>query len=422
MTLALALAAALAAQPAPVAGRASPLARVAARLADAREVASARAALAELELAFSAALGLPDERLHRTAPPSLRAATLDAVLAAVHEAAESFPELREPAARLVAGWDACALRDGTRDLVGRGTSLERTPAAGFEPRGLAAAGVTPGSEPSPLFDALPEAERQAAAARCWRLRTPEEREQKMVEQAAPLSVAPTPPPRYWTVRAPPPERPPVPGAGPIGGNIAPPIGGPWSTGKLHLGTSAYLGWILEGRYEVGVSAIVNPLSHLFARAGLGYRAGLDHTPYFSWGFGYDDWHPNTFSLQLNDFGPTRFPDGTGWRQAVIDLGYKAFVPCAGSFCFSTYAYANQQLQGDFSMGLRETVIWEELWFVRAGASVTQHGEVQWVYGLGRSDWRPLGISISYDNWGPNQVPHPNFTRHGALTASINGAF
>jgi hypothetical protein len=420
VTLFLALAAALA-----LAGPPSPLARVATRLEGARDAAAARAALVELSLAFSAALGLPDERLHQTAPPALRARTLDAVLAAVLDAAERFPELREPAARLVAGWDACAVRDGSWDLVGRGSSLERTPAAPFQPRGLAAAGITQGSEPSLLFDALPEPERQAAATRCWRLRTPEEAAQKRVEQAPIASVNPQPPPSYWTVRAVPAERPPVPGAGPVGGNIAPPGGGPWSTGKLHLGTSAYVAWILEGRYEVGVNAVVNPISHLFARAGLGYRVGLDRTAYFSWGFGYDDWHPNTFSLQINNFGPTAF-DSLGWEQAVIDLGYKAFVPCAGAFCFSTYASADkqvgQQFKGDLTFGLRETVTWQELWFARLGVNLTQHGDLQWVYGLGRSDWRPLGISVSYDNWGPNQIPSPNFKRHGSLTLAINGAF
>ncbi len=406
------------------AGQPSPLSRVATRLAAARDAAAARSALAELNLAFSAALGLPDERLHRTAPPSLRAATLDEVLLAITDAAERLPEIREEAARLVAGWDGCALRDGQWDLVGRSTGIARAPSVQFEPLGLVAAGVSPGSEPSPLFDGLSAAERDAAVARCWRPRPLEEVEKK-AEQSEPAVSAPTPPPppRYSAVRVGPPEHVPVPGAAPAGGSIAPPVAGPWSTGKLHIGTMAYVAWILDGRYEVGLAGYWNPLSFLFARAGLGYRAGRDHAPYYSWGFGYDDWHPNTFSIQLNDFGPTTPSDGLGFRQAVLDVGYKGFVPCFGAFCLSSYVSVDVPLKdGTAFVGVRETITWEELWFVRLGVSLTREGNVQWVYGLGRYDWRPLGISVSYDNWGPNQVPHPNVTRHGALTASINGSF
>ena len=405
-----ALAAALATHP-------SPLAQVAARLESARDATAARAALRELQQAFSAALGLPDERLHRAAPPSLRAATMDAVLRALHDTGQRLPEIREEAASLLASWDACALREGDSDLVARPSGIERAPAAAFEPRGLVDAGVLPGSEPSALLDALPAPEREPAAARCWRL--PPQR--LAAPEQEPSPVAPPPPPRYSTVLPPDPPVP-VPGAAPAGGSIAPATASAWSIGKLHIGTAAYLAWILEGRYEVGVGGFWNPFSHVFARAGLGYRTGLDRTPYFSWGLGYDDPHPNTFSLQLNDWGPTTPSEGSGWRQAVIDFGYKLPIPCAGRACFSTYAYLDVPLDGVPLVGLRETVTFARAWFLRAGINLLGGGDVQWVYGFGRYDWRPLGISLSYDNWGPNRVPDPGFRRRGAVTLGVNGAF
>lgn len=428
MTAAVALAAALMAQQ-PGAARPgpAPLLRVAERLEAATGARDAAAALAELDRAFSGVLGLPDERMHKAAPPALHAATADAVLAAVIGAAERFPELREQAAGLLAGWDACALREGQWDLVGRPFGIERSPAAPFEPRGLPAAGLSAGGAPAPLFVALSAAGREAAHARCWPMLTPEQfaalEKQEREEKALGPPILPLipPPPRYATVPAAQPKTVPVPGAGPVGGSIAPPASAAWSTGRFHLGTAAYVSWLLEGRYQVGVGALWNPVSHLFARAGLGYRVGKDRAAYFSWGFGYDDWHPNTFSLQINDFGPTRF-DGTGWRQAVVDLGYKLFVPCKGEFCFSTYASVDVPLQGTVFGGVRETVTWQDLWFLRFGVNVTGHGDLQWVYGLGRYDWRPLGVSVSYDNWGPNTIPSTGFRSHGSLTVAVNGAF
>lgn len=402
----------------PLVAARSPLLDVAERLRCAPDEAAARAALHALAESQSGALGLPDERLHRAAPPSLRAGTLDVLAHTLHQLALHFPALRDDAARLLSGWDACALEGAAVDLVARGHGLSRSPAATPFPAG------GQGFRDAAGKDSLLPPERRA----CWQLPEPQG------GPAYPYRWAPScpdPPPHaepYAATRTPAQpgaalrpssqqreELVPLPGATPSTGGIAPIL-----TSSNHpVGFAPYVAWALEGRYLAGLSGVWSPLPHFFLRGGAGYRGGLDHTVFYSWGFGYDDWRPGTFSLQINDWGPSVPAQGLDWRHAIVDLGYKPPRLCAQPFCVSTYVALDVPLQDTSFAALRATATFHETWFVRAGFDAVFDGHVRWVYGFGRADWRRFAVNLSYDNWGPNTAFQPNFKQHGIVTLSFN---
>ena len=397
----------------------SPLVDVAERLRCATDVTSARAALHLLHEAQSGALRLPDERLHQKAPPSLRAGTLDLLVHELHLSALHFPALREEAAELLGSWDACALEGGAFDLVAREHTVSRSPAAAPFP--AAGAGFEDAAGPRSLLPA----DRRA----CWKPQPEDPQAPQYPYAWAPSCPVPAPHLEEYAsaTTAPQPgaglrpsaqERPaevPVPGAMPAGGGIAPAFVLP----NTRTGLTPYAAWILEGRYAAGVLGAFSPFSHLFVRGGLGYRAGLDHTVFYSWGFGYDDYHPNTFSLQINDWGPSLPSQGLDWQHAIVDLGYKPVRLCAQPFCVSTYLALDVPLKDTAFAVLRATTTFREVWFVRVGLDAVFDGHVRWVYGFGRADWHAFAVNLSYDNWGPNPAFQPDFKQHGILTLSIN---
>lgn len=395
----------------------SPLLDVAARLRCAPDERSARAALADLHRARSGALSLPDEQLERAPPLSLRAGTLDAVVHELHAIAAHFPSLRDEAAQLLASWDACPLEGGAWDVVARGATLARTPAAGPFPLGGAGFADAAGEQ-----SLLPPEKRA-----CWKPRV-------AAAGAYPFAWAPAcadPPPDqppFAAGRPPAPsgQRPaltslsaqreevPVPGATPASPGIAP----SFVPGK-RIGLTPFLAWFLEGRYAAGVAGTWSPVKYFFVRGELGWRAGLDHEPFYAWGFGYDDWHPGSFSLQINDWGPSIPSQGIDWQHAVVDLGYKLPRPCLDAFCFATYVALDVPLKDTVYLRGIFTVTFEDVWFARLGADVVFDGHVRWIYGIGRADWHAFGVNLSYDNWGPNVVPQPYFKQHGVITLSLN---
>ncbi len=405
----------------------SPLLELAERLRCAEGETSARAALRLLREAQSGALGLPDERLHQKAPPSLRAGTLDLLAHELHLSAAHFPALREQAAQLIESWEVCPLEGGVFDLVARERGLTRTKAAAPFPAG--GAGFEDAAGPRSLLPPDRRAcwKRQAQAAEAprypyaWTPSCPEPAahlEEYATATATANATATSPPQPGAGLRPSAQERPaevPVPGAMPAGGGIAPAFVLP----NTRTGLTPYAAWLLEGRYAVGVQGVFSPFSHLFVRGGLGYRAGLDHTVFDSWGLGYDDFRPGSFSLQINDWGPALFAQGLDWQHAVVDLGYKPVRLCAQPFCVATYLALDVPLQDTAFAVLRATTTWREVWFVRVGLDAVFDGHLRWVYGFGRADWHAFAVNLSYDNWGPNPAFQPAFKQHGIVTLSLN---
>ena len=81
----------------------------------------------------------------------------------------------------------------------------------------------------------------------------------------------------------------------------------------------------------------NPLSYWFINATFYYYLDsslkASFNPDFSYSFGYDDWHPYTFSLVYSNYGGNRFNPNkrknerfTTFEEGTISIGWKFLIP------------------------------------------------------------------------------------------------
>lgn len=145
-----------------------------------------------------------------------------------------------------------------------------------------------------------------------------------------------------------------------------------------------------------------------------------------WGFGWDDWRPNTFSLTVHNWGPLRPDEAPGWRQAEANLGYKLPKLCADWLCLAPLASVTVPFQGGPYGDLRVTLTVAGKWFAMAGVGRTipdvfvgPEGTPRWrlVYGFGRWNWRPGSLFITYHDWGPSWR-----AGNGILSLGVNWGF
>lgn len=187
---------------------------------------------------------------------------------------------------------------------------------------------------------------------------------------------------------------------------------------------------LTGALSVGSNVSWHPYSYFFVRGGVSYNylpgSGLS----YSWGAGYDDWHPGTFSAQINNWGPLK-PGDDPLKGAVANFGYKFVAEALKPYHLSGSASLNVPLSGDPSIST--TWVWSpiEHWFARVtlSKSLTGLADLDWSYSFGYSDWHPFTFSLTYDNWGPNPLigsseggDRVNFVKNGAITLSWSWAF
>jgi hypothetical protein len=168
------------------------------------------------------------------------------------------------------------------------------------------------------------------------------------------------------------------------------------------------------------------------------RAGAEATPRSDrgdtrllWGFGWDNWRPNTFSLTVHNWGPLRPEEAPGWRGAEANLGYKLPRGCAGPVCVGPLASVTVPFSGGPYADLRVTLTLAGKWFAMGGLGHTIPGVTipgvyeeplgapRWrlVYGFGRWDWRPGTLFITYHDWGPTWRAH-----NGIVSMGINWSF
>ncbi|MCK5829768.1 MAG: hypothetical protein KAH20_05650 [Methylococcales bacterium] len=187
---------------------------------------------------------------------------------------------------------------------------------------------------------------------------------------------------------------------------------------------------LAGTLSVGANVSWTPHSYFFIRGGVNYKYYPDDDVLsYSWGIGYDDWHPGTFSFQLNNWGPILPGEGLAFDKAIADIGYKfkaEFLKpykIAGSASFVIPVTGDQQITTTWS--------WApfEYWFVRVSFQVKpfNYDGVTWSYGFGYSDWHPFTVGLAYNNWGPNSLTDDkgdgvNFKDNGLVSLSFGWAF
>lgn len=217
-----------------------------------------------------------------------------------------------------------------------------------------------------------------------------------------------------------------PGLGSANANASAPLPLPSKNG-YGLAGNFYHRAKLTGAMAVGGNISWQPFSHFSVRGGAnyGYYPGDGQFSY-AWGIGYDDWHPGTFSLQLNNWGPILPKDGLGFDKASLNLGYKFVADFLKPYHLNGSAAVTLPIKGDPSIST--TWVWSpvEHWFIRAGLqkNLLSSDGLNWSYGFGYADSRPFKFSLTYDNWGVNPIIGGdsksnmfNFQENGAITLS-----
>ena len=166
-------------------------------------------------------------------------------------------------------------------------------------------------------------------------------------------------------------------------------------------------------------------SYWFARVGWNYTLEESEDPFsYSWGIGYSDWHPGTFSAQLNNWGPIKPEEGLALEKAVANFGYSVKSELLKKYRLSLSGSVNVPIEGNSS--IVGNIRWspKENWFVNASVSQPLEGDgtPKWTYGFGYSDWRPNKINLQYSNYGPNEIPYHNYEANGTWSLSYNWKF
>jgi hypothetical protein len=145
---------------------------------------------------------------------------------------------------------------------------------------------------------------------------------------------------------------------------------------------------------------------------------------YSWGIGYDDWHPGTFGVQLNNWGPINWGDGFDIEKAIGAITYKI----DSKFLQSKKIGSSIALSVPINNGnpaLQTNFRWSPIpsWYIYSGFSFPLDGKTPtWNYGFGRQDYRPFTFTFQYNNYGPNTILKDNFNQNGTLTIGGSWAF
>ena len=185
---------------------------------------------------------------------------------------------------------------------------------------------------------------------------------------------------------------------------------------------------LSGPMLVGTSLSWRPLPNLFIRWGIAYAAYNGNTPgtstdalSYSWGVGYDDWHPGTISVTINNWGPIKFKPGiAALSEAVLDIGYKIPFPAKVGKWINASVKLTQPFNGlpSTSVTLGISPLGRLFAFASLRVAPFDSEHLTWSYGFGYADSRPFHFSLTYDNWGPNTMRETGFFKRGSITGSF----
>lgn len=454
----------------PVPALASPMQDAARQLACADEAAAATA-LDALEAAPIAPFGLPDESLAGT-DDAIDSLAYDNLLDALASARQRFPELAPRIDQIVARWDFCELTAESErwDLsldapasasasISASTSVKRRRSPRVSPllgSGFAAWGLLPrraGGRPR-----FHEGNSIALSAGST-ADAPQCQEQSSLQSTpqGPLPAIPDEDPAPDAECTPPP--PPPPPEDPAAGPAHPTGAGSGSghaakkPGAAHPaaangadkdpvrevaspitrdaaapppGTiSAQLVVTATGNVNTGAGlSLAPPIKNTFARVGLSWRwitdweEDADLEPSWSWGLGYDDWRPGTFSLQLNHWGPLRRFKKVAIEGAVLSFGYKIPLPKWPTRYLSARAELSTPLTWSPSAGAGVAFKLPRSFFLSLGISkkLLEDTRPTWSYVLGRSRWKASTLAVILANYGPTPVGELNL-RGLTLTVS-----
>ena len=159
-------------------------------------------------------------------------------------------------------------------------------------------------------------------------------------------------------------------------------------------------------------------------------------PDFTYSFGYNDWHPYTFSFVYSNFGGNRFVPSLAQGEAVthflegnFSLGWKfpsakiiehlCVVHPSGGIGHSIHINTHPQyrIQGSKEIGMWKTsasfstkyTIYEQIYlnftvFWHPIPGQQQSWDPDFTYGIGFFDWHPYTLSLQYNNHVGGRFP------------------
>ncbi|WP_242360399.1 hypothetical protein [Anaeromyxobacter sp. SG17] len=173
----------------------------------------------------------------------------------------------------------------------------------------------------------------------------------------------------------------------------------------HLSGTAFLGYRGIDRQTTGAIVTAAPWWKSFVRLGAELTPrSRDGDVRFLWGLGFEDWRDNSFFLHVHDWGPVRPDDSFTLKDAEASLGYKLPSLCGGPFCIAPSAFATLPFRGGPYLGARTTFLVARTWFATGGLGWTIPGALEGTatppewrvsFALGRWDWRPGGLFLTY---------------------------
>ena len=171
-------------------------------------------------------------------------------------------------------------------------------------------------------------------------------------------------------------------------------------------------------FSITTGASYKPIkdSYWFARSSWNYRFDDEEFRY-TWGIGYDDWHPGTWAVQLNHWGPLLPGDYLDLDNAVASVTYKfnknKFMQ---KNKLSSSVTLSQKISGDPVFSWSNSWSPKGKWFVRSTISKPiKGGDLSWSYGFGYANYSPFTFSFEYNNWGYNKAFEYNFKDNGILS-------
>jgi hypothetical protein len=194
--------------------------------------------------------------------------------------------------------------------------------------------------------------------------------------------------------------------------------------KTHLSGSLSVRESLTGSLSLGAQASYSPFKGGFVRVGLSSKMTDEFTtpdvnaPTLSWGLGYELWEPNTWSLQVNHWGPITLDSGrVALTGAEADLGYKIKLPKKLSKHLALGARLNVPFSRAPGVASSLTLKLPKNFSATVGVRYSPFPEskLTWSYTAGYATWKPFSFVVSYANWGPNAAFEPNFVNNGGLS-------
>ena len=190
--------------------------------------------------------------------------------------------------------------------------------------------------------------------------------------------------------------------------------------KLNLaGTIADTYSLKDGSNTLSASATWSPKENWFINGNVSMKDGKLG---YSWGAGYSDWRPGTWSAQVNNYGPIKPGKGLDLKGASASVGYKIKSDKLDKHKLNASLGAN--ISGEGKASVNGTLQWnpKPKWYARTTASVSADGGLpNWSYGFGYSDPRPGKWRVEYSNYGSNKFPGDNL-KDGSITISRGWQF